>query len=223
MKKILLALLLLAGTLGLSGCSEDIEEVIDDEVVFDIPEEVFLNPQDLPYAEYLSLTNPLVTIVVRDMGEIEIQLFPALAPNTVNNFINYIQSGVYENNEFHRVIQEFMIQGGKIEDPSCTIAGEMTNNGYENLLLHDKGVISMARVDGDYDSQSSQFFIMHKVSSFLDSEYTGFGGVVTGFNILEFIGYLNIEGTELPSVPVYIDSITVELYGILYPAPVCID
>jgi len=224
MKKTLLVLLLLLGTFGLYGCEkEEEEEIIDDVIVYDIPDEVFVNPQTLPYAEYLKLTNPVVTILVRDMGEIKIQLFPDLAPNTVNNFIRNIQSGSYVNNEFHRVVKDFMIQGGIVGTPSCTIAGEMTNNGFDNPLSHELGVLSMARVGGDYDSQSSQFFIMHGPGTFLDNEYTAFGGVVIGFNILEFIGNLNIDGSELPSVPVYIDMITVDLHGISYPNPICND
>jgi len=221
MKKTLLVLLLLLGTFGLYGCEKEEEEIIDDEIVFDIPDEIYYNPQTLPYAQYLNLENPVVTIVVRDMGEIKIQLFPDVAPNTVNNFIRNIQSGAYVNNEFHRVVTGFMIQGGYIASTSCTIPGEMTNNGFENLLSHELGVLSMARAGGDYDSQSSQFFIMHAVNTSLDGEYASFGGVVLGFNILEFIGNLEIDSTELPSVTVFIESITVDLKGISYPNPTC--
>ncbi len=219
MKKTLLVLLLVFISFGLFGCEKEEPE----EVIFDVPEEVYVNLQDLPYAEYLNLTNPVVTITVKGMGDIVIQLFPSVAPNTVNNFIAYIEAGVYTDNEFHRVIVDFMIQGGELDDPSCTIEGEMTSNGFENNLVHDRGVLSMARVPGDYNSQGSQFFIMHAKSNFLNEEYTTFGGVVSGFNVLDFIAQLNDGATEEPSTPVYIEGITVELNGISYPAPICID
>jgi len=220
MKKTLLVLLTLLLSLGLFGCEK--EDPDPEPIVHDIPDEVYVNLQELPYAEYLNLTNPVVTITVAGMGDIVIQLFPTIAPNTVNNFIAYIQAGEYTNNEFHRVIKDFMIQGGRLEDPSCTIVGEMTSNDFENDLVHDRGVLSMARIGGDYDSGSSQFFIMHAKSNFLNDEYASFGGVVSGFNILDYIASLNMEGTEIPVVNVYIEGITVDLKGNTYPDPVCI-
>jgi len=218
MKKILLLGLTLLLSFGLTGCKEE-EELAP--TGFDVPEEVYVNLQDLPYAEYLNLTNPVVTITVEGMGDIVIQLFPDVAPNTVNNFIAYIEAGVYTDNEFHRVIQNFMIQGGNVEDATCIIEGEMTNNDFENLLLHDRGVISMARIGGDYNSASSQFFIMHEKSNFLNEEYAAFGGVVTGFNVLDYIANLNDGTNEIPSVPVIITSITVDLKGVAFDDPIC--
>ncbi len=222
MKKTLLVLLALFVSFGLFGCEKEEVDPDPEPIVHEVPDEVYVNLNELPYAEYLKLTNPVVTITVEGMGDIVIQLFPTVAPNTVNNFITYIESGVYADNEFHRVINDFMIQGGMVEDPSCTISGEMTGNGFENELVHDRGVISMARVGGDYDSASSQFFIMHAKSNFLNEEYATFGGVVSGFNIIDYIAALNVEGTEYPVVNVYITSITIDLNGNTYPEPICL-
>jgi peptidyl-prolyl cis-trans isomerase B (cyclophilin B) len=197
-----------------------------EEFKINIPEEVIFNIEDLPYFEYINSLNPVITISVRDMGDIVIQLFSDVAPNTVSNFIAYIQSDAYSDNTFHRVINGFVIQGGKIDNPICTICGEMTSNGFINDLEHDRGVISMARIGGDYDSQSSQFFIVHQNANFLDSEYAAFGGVVSGFNILDYIAELEAvlagRGIQLPIFPVYIDSITVELNGYIPTNQVCL-
>ena len=223
MKKILLVLLLLNVSFGLFGCEK--EEPIED-IVYDVPRERYVNLQELPYAEYLNLTNPEVTITVEGMGDIVIQLFPSVAPNTVNNFIANVQAGVYTDNEFHRVIADFMIQGGQLEESTCNILGEMNENEdyeLENNLLHNRGVLSMARVGGDYNSQNSQFFIMHAKSNFLDDEYAAFGGVTSGFNVLDYIAALNDGVTELPSSPVYIESITVDLKGNTYSEPICFE
>ncbi len=220
MKKTLLLLLSLLLSFGLFGCEKE-EEIIE-PIVHEIPEERYVNLQELPYAEYLNLSNPIVTITVEGMGDIVIQLFPEVAPNTVNNFVAYIQAGVYTENEFHRVITDFMIQGGQIEDAECDIAGEMTGNGFENLLVHDRGVISMARIGGDYDSASSQFFIMHAKSNFLNEEYATFGGMVSGFNVLDYIAKLQMEGTEVPSITVVITSITIDLNGNTFEEPICV-
>jgi len=220
MKKIMMLTLSLILVFTLAGCKKDDVE----EFEFDVPKSYNVNIQELGYAEYLSLSNPVVTINVRDMGEIKIQLFPRLAPNTVNNFIKYIEAGAYTDNLFHRVINGFMLQGGAVEDPTCTIEGEMTNNGFENPLLHYIGVISMARVGGDYDSASSQFFIVHQSSAFLNNEYASFGGVVTGFHLVDYIASLNdAEVNEVTIAPVYIDSITVELNGYVPEEPICIS
>jgi len=227
MKKILLVIVATFISFGLLGCEK---EPVEEQIEIIIPDEEFVNLQDLPYAEYVNLLNPVITISVRDMGDIVLQLFPDVAPNTVSNFIAYIQNGAFTDNEFHRVINDFMIQGGKINNPPCTISGEMTSNGFVNDLEHDRGVISMARIGGDYDSQTSQFFIVHENANFLDSEYTAFGGVVSGFNILDYIAELeatNLVGgneisTELPIFPVYIDSITVELNGYIPTDPICL-
>lgn len=219
MKKIFLLVLSLALVFTLAGCKEDETP----EFEFDVPSEYNVNIQELGYAEYLSFSNPTITITVKDMGDIVVQLFPSVAPNSVNSIINYIDLGTYTNNQFHRVVRGFMIQAGYIDNPSCYIEGEMTNNDYENELSHTPGVLSMARVGGDYDSASSQFFIVQNPSTFLDSEYAGFGGVVSGFHIIDYIASLNDpEVNELPIAPVYIESITVDLKEYVANQPICI-
>jgi peptidyl-prolyl cis-trans isomerase B (cyclophilin B) len=218
MKKVLLITTALVLSLLLTACTEETKS-------YDIPREESISLNELPYSEFIKLGNPTVTITVKDMGDIVIQLFPDEAPNTVANFIAYAQRGDYENNEFHRVVQDFMIQGGKLDSPSCTIVGEMNNNPVfdgDNNVSHVRGVISMARVGGLYNSQSSQFFIVHQNATFLDDEYAAFGGVIRGFNILDFIAEMNTDSsTELPYEPVYIENITVELNDYELISPVC--
>ena len=221
MKKIMVLGLSLILIFALAGCKEEDEFPVFE---FNVPSEFPVNLQELGYAEYVSLSNPVVTINVRGIGEIVIQLFPGVAPNTVNNFIKYIQDEAYTDNTFHRVINGFMLQGGYLPNPSCTIVGEMTNNGFENNLSHTAGVLSMARVGNSYDSGSSQFFIMHQDSPYLDDEYTSFGGVISGFHIINYIASFNdSEINEITSVPIFIDSITVDLNGYVASDPVCID
>jgi len=218
MRKLIILLLVLS-SIALVGCKKD-----DEPIEYDIPAEGTIDKLLLPYSEYFRLDNPVITIEVKYMGEITIELFPQLAPNTVNSMIKYINDGDYANNSFHRVVNSFMIQGGGLTDPSCTIQGEMNNNpAYEgtNGLSHYAGVISMARVGGLYDSASSQFFIVHNDSSFLDNEYATFGGVVKGFNIVDFIAKMEVEGTELPSDDIIITNITVEMNGYVASAPIC--
>lgn len=223
MKKIMLVVVSLIAVFGLSACKKESAE----EVVFDVPKEQFVNLQELPYASYLKLSNPVVTISVHGMGDIRIQLFPAVAKGSVDNFIQYIQDEAYTDNEFHRVVNGFMIQGGALEDAACTIVGEMNNNEdftSVNNLLHYRGVLSMARILGDYNSGSSQFFLMHAANSNLDYDYATFGGMVSGFNVLDYIAYLNdSEINQLPSSPVYIDGITVELNGYVPGERVCAE
>lgn len=220
MKKILVLALSLILVFGLAGCKKD--EPVDFE--FDVPAEFNVNIQDLGYISYISLGNPTVTINVRDMGEIVFQLFPNVAPNTVNSFIKYIEDGIFTDNEFHRVIDGFMIQGGLNEDATCDIAGEMTNNGFANPVSHTLGVVSMARVGGLYDSASSQFFIVQRDSTHLDDDYAAFGGVISGFHIIDYIASLSLTTlTETTIVPVYIDSMTVELNGYVPAAVICVQ
>lgn len=209
MKKLLTIILTLSISLILSSCNSDPEEEPFEHVV---PRESGVNLNGLGYAEYLSLNNPVVTITVTDIGEIRLQLFPELAPISVDNFIAYIQEGAYDDNEFHRVVTNFMIQGGRLEDPVCSIPGEMTSNdGYENELGHYRGVLSMARVGDDYNSGSSQFFIVQRDTGQLDGEYATFGGVVAGFNVLDYIASLQAQTGEVPIVRIEIQSITIDL------------
>ena len=223
MKKLYLIILATFLTLSLAACGDD----TDDEPVpyeHNVPDAYSVILNDLGYAEYLSMNNPVVTITVKDIGDIKLQLFPSVAPISVDNFIKYIQDGAYENNEFHRVIANFMIQGGQLEEPVCSIEGEMTNNpgtDFTNELKHYKGVLSMARVGGNYDSGSSQFFIMHNYTQSLDNEYASFGGVVNGFHIVDYIASLQVENAEYTVTPIIIENITVDLNGYVPNDRVC--
>ncbi|MCL2610528.1 MAG: peptidylprolyl isomerase, partial [Defluviitaleaceae bacterium] len=128
------------------------------------------------------MMNPIVTLEIEKRGEIKIELYPEIAPNTVNNFINLVNEGYYEGLKFHRVIKGFMIQGGCPKGtgtggPGYSIEGEFSENGFDNELEHEKGIISMAR-SGNPDSAGSQFFIMHEYSPHLDGSYAAFGNVI---------------------------------------------
>lgn len=221
MKKILL-LIMIVLSITLTGCKKT--EIVDETEKYEIPKETAINKQELAYSSYLKLSNPEITITIKDMGDIVLQLFPDIAPNTVNNIIAYANRGDYVDNDFHRVMIDFMIQGGRLASPSCSIQGEMNNNpdfNGDNDLPHYRGVISMARVGGDYNSNSSQFFIVHADSFFLDNEYATFGAVVSGFNILDFIANMNDGVSQVPSETVYIENITVELNGYVTLPAIC--
>ena len=187
---------------------------------FDIGDPVDLST--LPYFEYLSVNNPVITITIEDFGIIEIELFPDVAPNTVNNFIMYIQDGDFTNNSFHRVIEDFMIQGGNTNSTTCPIDGDFSTNGVTNTLEHFRGVISMARTSYP-NSATSQFFIVHENSHFLDGSYATFGGMISGFNLLDYIAQVDTNSYDGPLESVVIESITVELNGYVPSTPVCAE
>ena len=136
-------------------------------------------------------TNPVVALNVEKYGSIVMELYPSVAPNTVNNFISLVKSGFYDNNSFHRLVPGFVLQGGDPDGngtggPGYTIKGEFTNNRFQNDLKHDKWVISMARSQ-DNDSAGSQFFICLDTASSLDGDYASFGKVIDGYKNLEAI------------------------------------
>lgn len=136
--------------------------------------------------------NPVVAMHIEDYGSIVMELYPDIAPNTVNNFISLIKDGFYDNNTMHRLMKDFVLQGGDPTGtggggPGYTINGEFTNNGFENNLSHEKWIVSMARKRDDYNSAGSQFFICLEDSTFLDGDYAAFGKVIDGFNIIEKI------------------------------------
>ena len=145
--------------------------------------------------------NPIVAMYIENYGSIVIELFPAVAPNTVNNFISLVEKGFYDNNSMHRLVPDFVLQGGDPTGtgsggPGYTIKGEFTSNGYENSLSHEKWVVSMAR-SGDPDSAGSQFFICLGNDSFLDGNYAAFGRVIDGFdNINDIIDNEKIADEE---------------------------
>jgi peptidyl-prolyl cis-trans isomerase B (cyclophilin B) len=217
MKKTYLLLTIIVALL-LTGCTKKNDEEFVLEQPIDVP--VILN--NLPYKEYLKLSNPVLTIKVKDIGEMKIQLFPDLAPNTVNSILLYAEAGSYEGVIFHRVIDEFVIQGGIIPD-ACDIPGEMTELHSENTLLHYRGVISMARVGTLLDSASSQFFIVHENAHSLDNDYAGFGGLIDGFEVLDYIASLEYGDTNVPVVDIIIESMTVELNGYETSDRICVE
>lgn len=193
-----------------------------EETDFVVPEEGVIDLTSLPYYEYFSESNPVVTITLEDIGIIEIQLFPDVAKNTVDNYINYIIDEAYTGSTFHRVIEEFMIQGGMVESTLCSISGEFTSNGFENNLSHFRGVLSLARTSVK-DSGTSQFFIVHVDYPSLDTDYATFGGMISGFNILDYIASNTTDSTNKPIRDIIIESITVELNGYIPTVPVCAD
>jgi len=188
-------------------------------------EEIEYN-MELAYSAYFKATNPLVTMNVAGQGMIVIELFPDVAPNSVNNMIKLIQDGFYDGLIFHRVIPGFMIQGGwgdlKGKTTPCTIAGEFSANGFDNKLIHDRGVISMARTNVR-NSATSQFFLMHAKSPWLDGEYAAFGGMVSGFDVLDAIANTPTGAQDAPRTEVVIASVTVDLRGYTPAPPVCVN
>ncbi len=169
------------------------------------------------------MSNPVVTFEM-DNGKIMIaELYPDIAPNTVNNFIFLIKKGFYDGLIFHRVISGFMIQGGDplgkgIGGPGYSIKGEFTMNGFKNSLLHDRGVLSMARAQNP-NSAGSQFFIMHQDAPHLDGNYAAFGKLTEGFDVLDEIASTRTDYNDRPRIPQIMKKVTVETFGVEYPAP----
>ena len=166
--------------------------------------------------------NPIVTIKMEDGGIITAELYPDVAPNTVNNFISLVKKGFYNGIIFHRVIPGFMIQGGDptgtgMGGPGYCIKGEFADNGVANDLSHERGVISMARAR-DYDSAGSQFFIMHADGPFLDAQYAAFGRVVEGIEVVDAIAGVETDASDRPVTDQVIRSIRVETWGRDYAA-----
>lgn len=182
---------------------------------------------DVPYSNYLKDSNPVVTMEVAGLGTMKLQLFPEVAPNSVNNMIQLIQEGYYDGLIFHRVIENFVIQGGWGElvgkaGSSCTIAGEFNANGFSNPLEHDRGVLSMARTSV-MDSATSQFFVMHQKTPSLDGQYAGFGGLIEGFDVLDAIATTNTDFRDQPTENIVMERVSVELNGYTPSAPDCVN
>ena len=166
---------------------------------------------------------PISTITVEGYGVMNVELYPEIAPNTVNNFISLANKGFYNNLKFHRIIKDFMIQGGDPKGngtggPGYSIEGEFTSNGFANSLKHTKGVISMARAQ-DPNSAGSQFFIMSGDSPNLNGEYAAFGKVISGIDVLDKIQSVEISSNDAPKKDVIITSITVDTKGVEYKEP----
>lgn len=167
--------------------------------------------------------NPIVTITMENGDVMKAELYPEIAPNTVNNFISLINKGFYNGLIFHRVIYGFMIQGGCPQGigtggPGYTIPGEFTQNGFKNDLKHTPGVLSMARAMHP-DSAGSQFFIMHQTSPHLDGSYAGFGKVIEGLDVVNKIADVATDYRDRPMETQQIASMTVDTFGEEYPEP----
>jgi len=164
--------------------------------------------------------NPIVTMDVENFGIIEIELYPDIAPNTVANFVNLIESGFYDGNTIHRVVPNFVIQGGDPDGngtggPGYNIKGEFSQNGFTNKLSHDRGVISMAR-GNDADTAGSQFFIVldNSAKTSLDEKYASFGKVIKGMDVVDKIAKSEVANEEsgLLKELITIKKVTVETF-----------
>jgi len=169
------------------------------------------------------MANPIVTITMESGDVMTAELYSDIAPNTVKNFINLIQSGYYDGLVFHRVIPGFMIQGGcpdgtGMGGPGYCIEGEFSQNGFKNDLAHTKGVLSMARAMSP-NSAGSQFFIMHETSPHLDGAYAAFGKVTKGLDIIDSIAATPTDHSDKPQQEQKIKSMTVDTAGLDYDAP----
>lgn len=194
---------ILAGALALLGCSSNNNNV----------DEVRTPPKELPVA----------TIEFKDFGSVDIELYPHIAPSTVNNFISLANIGFYDGLTFHRIIKDFMIQGGDPDGtgmggPGYSIKGEFTNNKFENDLAHTEGVISMARSQSK-NSAGSQFFIVTKDAPHLDGQYASFGKVINGMDIIHEIENVETDGNDKPIKNVIIESVKVDTKGVDYKEP----
>ncbi|MGN0205258.1 MAG: peptidylprolyl isomerase [Coprococcus sp.] len=169
------------------------------------------------------MANPIVTITMTNGDVMKAELYPEIAPNTVNNFISLVQKGFYDGLIFHRVIAGFMIQGGDPQGtgmggPGYRIKGEFNINGFKNDLKHTRGVLSMAR-SMMADSAGSQFFIMHANAPHLDGQYAAFGKVIEGLDVVDKIASVRTGWQDRPVEEQKIQSMTVELFGETYPEP----
>ena len=169
------------------------------------------------------MANPIVTIEMENGDIMKAELYPEIAPNTVNNFISLVNKGFYDGVIFHRVIRGFMIQGGDPEGtgiggPGYDIKGEFSQNGFKNDLKHTEGVLSMARAMHP-DSAGSQFFIMHADAKHLDGQYAAFGKVTSGMDVVDAIASVQTDRNDRPQVEQKIASTTVDTHGETYPEP----
>lgn len=169
------------------------------------------------------MSNPIVTIQMKDGGIMKAELYPDIAPNTVNNFISLINKGFYNGVIFHRVIPGFMIQGGDPEGtgmggPDYSIKGEFKGNGFENNLKHTRGVLSMAR-SMDPNSAGSQFFIMVDDAPHLDGQYAAFGKLTEGFDVADRIVKTKTDFRDRPYEEQVMEKVTVDTQEIEYPEP----
>ena len=173
--------------------------------------------------ERMIMPNPIVEMKIKNKGNIKIELYPEIAPNTVNNFISLIKKGYYDGLIFHRIIRGFMIQGGDprgtgMGGPGYSIRGEFSANGFTNDLKHTEGVLSMARTM-DPNSAGSQFFLMTSVSPHLDGQYAAFGKVIEGLNLIMDLEKVKTSFGDKPLEDVVMEMVTVNTFGVDFPEP----
>ena len=169
------------------------------------------------------MANPVITITMENGDVMKAELYPEIAPNTVNNFISLVSKGYYDGLIFHRVISGFMIQGGcpqgtGMGGPGYCIKGEFSQNGFKNDLKHTEGVLSMARAMHP-DSAGSQFFIMHETSPHLDGQYAAFGKVIEGMDVVNRIAETKTNRQDKPLEDQVMVKVTVDTFGVDYPEP----
>jgi len=169
------------------------------------------------------MSNPIVTFTMKDGSVFKAELYPEIAPNTVNNFISLVSKGFYNGLIFHRVIRGFMIQGGcpdgtGMGGPGYIIKGEFSDNGFKNDLKHTPGVLSMARSMMP-NSAGSQFFVMHETSPHLDGQYAAFGKVIEGMDVVNKIAETATDFRDRPLEDQVMESVTVDTFGVTYPEP----
>ena len=169
------------------------------------------------------MANPIVTIEMENGKKIVAELYPEIAPETVNNFVSLAKQGFYDGLIFHRVISGFMIQGGDPQGdgtggPGYCIKGEFLMNGVKNELSHKRGVLSMARASHP-NSAGSQFFIMHQDGKFLNNQYAAFGKVLEGMDVVDEIAAVKTDMNDRPTTEVKMKTVTVDTQGETYPEP----
>ena len=167
--------------------------------------------------------NPVVTFTMENGDVMKAELYPDVAPNTVNNFVSLVKKGFYDGLIFHRIIAGFMIQGGDpdgtgLGGPGYSIKGEFNYNGFDNSLKHSRGVLSMARAQHP-DSAGSQFFIMHANAPHLDGQYAAFGKLIEGEDVLDKIASVDTDYSDRPRKPQVMKTVTVETFGVDYDEP----
>ena len=167
--------------------------------------------------------NPVVTFTMENGDVMKAELYPDVAPNTVNNFVSLVKKGFYDGLIFHRIIAGFMIQGGDPDGtgmggPGYSIKGEFNYNGFDNSLKHSRGVLSMARAQHP-DSAGSQFFIMHAEAPHLDGQYAAFGKLIEGEDVLDKIASVDTDYSDRPRKPQVMKTVTVETFGVDYDEP----
>ena len=169
------------------------------------------------------MSNPIITITMQDGSVMKGELYPQIAPNTVNNFISLVKKGYYNGLIFHRVIPGFMIQGGcpdgtGMGGPGYCIKGEFSQNGFKNDLKHTKGVLSMARTMAP-NTAGSQFFIMHQTSPHLDGAYAAFGKITEGLDVIDAIANVPTNYMDKPMKDQVIKTMEIDTLGVDYPEP----